>query len=101
MHTGNTSKGLHSKDWTNIQSVFENVQLYKRISLEYFPSCAVAGDLLFSDYEKDYNRQTTPHISYMYTYTHTRLQNKITNIIETNKLHKTNSLVSSPSVSVM
>ena len=43
------------------------------------------------NYEKDYNRQTTPHITYMCTYTHTRLQNKITNITQTNKLHKTNS----------
>ena len=32
-----------------------------------------------SNYERDYNRQTTPKISYMYTYAHTRLQNKFIN----------------------
>jgi len=44
-NTGNTSKGLHSKDWTNIRFIFEYSQLYKRISLEYFPSCPLLQNL--------------------------------------------------------
>ena len=56
-------------------SKFEKSQLYKRI-LSFMSSAtkSVLGDHLtfWLNYEKDYiyNRQTTAHISYMYTYTH-------------------------------
>ena len=55
--------------------LFDNLQLYKWISLEYFPSCSPLQDHSQAIL-KDYNRQTTAHICYMYT--HTILQNKIT-----------------------
>ena len=49
-------------------------QLYKRISLEYFPSCPQPQNRFraifnfLTNYEKDYNRQTTAHMSFMYMY---------------------------------
>ena len=58
-----------------LDSIFKNVQLYKHV-----PSCSPLQNV-WLNYEKVYKHQTTPHISYMYTwYTHTRLQNIITNI---------------------
>ena len=57
---------------------------------------SIPSDLLLSDLTMNtttYNHQTTTthHISYMHTHIPgTRLQNKITNITETNKIYKTN-----------
>ena len=86
-----TTNILHTcnKDGRNIRFVFEilnirmfssylikNSQLCKRTSLEYFPSvlcCKMGPGRSFTsslNYEKDYNHQTTPHKSDMYTYTH-------------------------------
>ena len=38
-----------------------------------------------------YSHQTAPHISYIYTHTHTKFPNKITYITETNNIPETNS----------
>ena len=76
---------VDGNDGTNIGFVFEilniqtfstcsirleNLQLYKRISFEYFPSCKIGPGwsfIFWLTYEKDYTRQTTPHI-YVYIY---------------------------------
>jgi len=62
----------------------------------YFMSSAaksVLGDHLLSDVTMKtttYNRRTIPHVSYIHIHT-LGLQNQITNITKTNKIHKTNS----------
>ena len=98
-HCWFSPRHTYTKDETNIRFVLEmsNIltfcrysiqysKLYKRISIEYFPSCPPPQNrsmtifYFVTSLRKNYNHQTTPHISYMYMYTHTRLQNKITNI---------------------
>ena len=56
------------KRFRAIDSKFENSELYRLMSLEYIRKIGPGRSLAFwLNYEEDYNRQITPHISYNIT----------------------------------